>query len=431
MERRTFLGLLALPAVAQLVAACGDSGGDAVGPSAAKTAALKGTAARITSGVDPSAAAGSVNAFAADLFDQLTTADPTKNLVFSPLSIAVALAMVSGGAKGTTLAELDGVLHVTDPRNIHRSMNGLTAAFDAANRTQSLAAQGGEGVHEVKVHITNSLWAQSGLRLEQPYLDLLSSEYGAGMETVDYAADAERARVAINAWVEDATEGRIPELLVEGALSPSTLLTLVNAVYLKANWADSFLEAATKDEPFTNAAGDRVTAHMMHGGGEWPYGEGEGWQAVEVPYAFGDLGMVLAVGATAGTPLPDAEQVFPQLAPHRVQLGLPKFDFGTATSLGATLQAMGVTTSFTDRADFSGITADANLFITDVVHQANITVDETGTEAAAATAATMAGTAAPADPPAVVNLDRPFTFWIRERGTGAVLFMGRVNDPTS
>ena len=427
MERRTFLGLLAIPALAELLVACGGSENGIANPSGVAT--LKGTAKR-TAGGDPSAAATAVNAFAGDLFARLAPTDATKNLVFSPLSIAVALAMVSAGSKGATLAEIDGALHVTDPTGIHHSMNALTAAFDATNKSQSLAAQGGTGEQTVKVHITNSLWAQQGLALAPTYLDTLSAEYGTGVQTVDYASDTESARIAINRWVDDATEGRIPELLDNGVLTPDTLLTLVNAVYLNASWAEPFEIARTKGETFTTADDRSVGVQMMHRGGALPYAEGGDWQAVELPYAFGDLGMVMAMGRTPTTPLPDIDQLAPQLQSRTVVLGMPKFDFGTATGLSDTLKAMGIATAFTDTADFSGITTGAALFITDVVHQANITVDEQGTEAAAATAAAMAGTSAPTDV-VELTLNRPFTFWLRERSTGAVLFMGRVNDPAA
>ncbi len=427
MERRHFLALLALPAVAQLLASCGDDDPPAT---KGRRSSLKSNATRITTGTDPAAAAAAVNAFAADLYEQLVQVDPKANLVFSPASIAIALAMASAGAKGQTLAEMDGVLHITDGAAIHRSMNGLAAAFDACNRSKDLTAEGGTGTQAVKVSITNSLWSQDGLTLSPSFLDTLSAEYGAGVETVDYATDPNAARVAINEWVADATEDRIPELLADGVITRDTLLTLVNAVYLKANWANEIYPEATKDEPFTTGAGSTVTVPMMHTGGELPYAEGDGWQATSLAYAFGDLEMVFAVGDTATTVLPEASVLFPQLATRLVQLGLPRFDFATTANLGDTLAEMGMPTPFTDGADFSGITADAALLITDVVHQANITLDEKGTEAAAATAVVMAGTSAPVDPPAIVTLDRPFTFWLRHTGTNAILFMGRVNDPT-
>ena len=427
MERRTFLALLALPAVAQLLAACGDDDPPAT---KGRRSSLKSNVARVTTGTDPAAAAATVNAFAADLYERLVDDSPDDNLVFSPASIAMALTMASAGAGGATLAEMDGVLHITDPAAIHPSMNGLAAAFQAANMSKDTTAEGGSGVQTVQVNIANSLWGQAGLTFRPAFLDLLAAHYGAGMEVVDYAADAEGARKDINAWVDDATEGRIAELLPQGAINAATLLTLVNAVYMKAAWAEEFQTGATSDQPFTTSAGEHRVVPTMHRGGELPYAAGGGWQAVELDYVFGRLSMVVAVGESVDAPLPDGSTVFGALQPTLVTVSLPKFDHAVIISLGKVLQAMGITTAFGAKADFSGMTSEAALFIGGVTHQANITVDEKGTEAAAATAITMAGSAAPTDPPIEVHFDRTFTYWVREKATDAILFMGRVTDPT-
>ncbi len=429
MQRRTFLQLLAIPAVAQVFTACAadakKSGGTSNGASS-----LRGDAARVTTGTDAAAATAAVNAFADDLFLHLTTVDPTANLVFSPASIALALAMTSAGAKGATLAEMDTVLHITDPSTIHRSMNGLAAALDAANATQDNTTQGGEGTSEVQLSVANSLWGQTGLNFEQAFLDLLSSEYGAGMELVDYKVDPEAARHAINGWVASETHDRIPELLANGVITVDSRLTLVNAIYLKANWYDSFDKQLTVTETFAGSAGD-VDVEMMHTSRRFAYAAGDGWQAVELPYVFGELAMVVAVGDTSATVMPTITDMNSVLAERLVELGFPKFDIETSVSLADTLKEMGMPTAFGD-ADFSGMTTDEQLVIGDVIHQANITVDEDGTEAAAATAVVMVATSAPVElDPVTLTIDRPFTFWLRARSTGAVVFMGRINDPSA
>lgn len=442
MDRRNFLALLSVPLIADLLAACGNekestsTGGSTPAPtgstaSLAQHESLRSQVARVTSGTDPTAAATAINAFAADLYDALVADDATANLVFSPASIAIALAMTSAGAKGTTLSEMDDVLHIADPAGIHRSMNGLAAHFDSLNKTHDNAAEGGEGVSSVQLSIANSLWGQTGLRFQQAFLDLLAAEYGAGMELVDYRTNPEAARQLINRWVSDQTKDRIPELLAEGTITPDSRLTLVNAIYLKANWLDAFAEDATTDESFTTPGGSKVQVRMLHTEHDLLYAEGDGWQAVDVPYVFSDLSFTAAVGTTADTPLPAGPEVFAKLAQRKVQLGLPKFDIETATQLGKVLQRLGMQVPFTDKADFSGMTTDEQLMISDVIHQANITLDEKGTEAAAATAVVMVATAAPEpQEPVVVTFDRPFTFWLRDRETNAVVFMGRVNDPS-
>ena len=440
MQRRTFLSLLALPAVAQLLQACGDDStsrpNDTGGGSGAEQQpiSLKGAAARVTAGsAEALEASAAINAFSADLFDRLVAVDPTANLVFSPASIALALAMTSAGAGGDTLAEMDTVLHITDPVTIHRSMNGLSVGLAELNKTVDNTAEGGTGTSEVQLSIANSLWGQTGHTFEQAFLDLLSSEYGAGMELVDYVADANAARVTINEWVDEQTKQRIPELLPPDSLDETVRLVLVNAIYLKANWANAFDEALTADEPFAAPAGE-VTVKMMHTTAELAYGEGDGWRAVDIPYIFHDLSFLVAMGDNEGTAMPSADEAAGASIGSLVALGLPKFDIETATSLADVLKEMGMVTAFREGADFTGMsTDDPPLHIGNVIHQANITVDEEGTEAAAATAVIMVGESAPMEPPVpvVFTVDRPFTFWLRDRATGTIIFTGRVNDPSA
>ena len=170
MQRRTFLQLLTVPAVAQLLAACGDDSRKSSDPVDGANS-LRGDAPRVTTGADPTAAIDAINAFADDLFLHLTTVDPVANLIFSPASIALALAMTSTGAKGTTLQEMNTVLHISDAAAIHRSMNGLASSLDAVNQSKDNTADGGEGISEVQLSIANSLWGQAGLSFEQAFLD--------------------------------------------------------------------------------------------------------------------------------------------------------------------------------------------------------------------------------------------------------------------
>lgn len=439
MQRRSFLALLAVPAIAQLLQSCGDeSVGRADLPAATDAPQNEGRASLFggvgqlpASSADALAASVAVNAFSADLYDLLVAADPTANLVYSPASIAIALAMTSAGAKGTTLSEMDAVLHITDPASIHHSFNGLITALAALNMAVDNTANGGDGTSEVHLSIANSLWAQSGLNFEQPFLDVLSSEYNAGLETVDYRSNPEAARTDINEWVADQTKNRIPELLGEGTVTSDSRLTLVNAIYLKANWENMFSPEATVDEPFAAPAGE-VTVSMMHSSDDLGYAAGDGWQAVEIPYVFGRLSFVAVVGDDPATVIPTADEVFASLSSTKVDLGFPRFDIETSTSLATVLGELGMPTAFSDAADFSGMTTEDRLVIGDVIHQANITVDEIGTEAAAATAVVMVATAMPVEQtPVVLTLDRPFTFWLRDLDGSTVLFAGRVNDPSA
>jgi serpin B len=358
------------------------------------------------------------------LYRALAAADPTGNLVLSPTSIALALTMTAAGARGETLEQMLATLQVGDADGIHRATNALTAQLEARND------------EELAVSIANSLWGQDGLAFEQPFLDLLATEHGAGMNLVDYRTDPEAARVAINAWVATETGDRIPELLAEGVVTTDARLTLVNAIYMKAQWETQFSPEATQDIPFTTADGTSVTVPAMFTDEYMLHAAGDGWQAVELPYEGGDLAMLIVVPdagdlAAFEASLNVATHV-DALAATEVLLTVPRFEIGSSFSVGDTLRALGMELAFGNDADFSGMTTQEPLFISEVIHQANISVDENGTEAAAATAVIgEAGSAAPTDEPVELVIDRPFLFVVRDRPTGATLFVGRVANPAA
>lgn len=436
MDRRQFLALTAaLPAVVALLQACG---GDDAGPSSTTAEggdgpqALRSQVARAK--VDPAlaaVAAEAINAFGADMHRQLTAASPDANLVFSPASILLALAMTRAGAAGSTAAEMDQVLHIGDAGEFFPACNALGVALDGVSGPVETSSGDKE---DLALEIANSLWAQSGFAFEQTFLDLLARDFGAGLEAVDYRADPEAARTAINAWVEEHTNGRIPQLLAEGTVTPASRLTLVNTVYLKAPWDTPFEQSATSPAPFTKADGSKVDVEMMYDERYLGYATGDGWTAVEIPYAGEQLGMLLVLPDADVEVLEASDFVWPagtELEDQKVRLSLPRWEFETSASLGDALAEMGMPTAFTDAADFTGMTTEEPLTIGAVIHQANITVDEYGTEAAAATAVVMEATAAPGDAPPEVVFDRPFLFAVRDTTNGAVLFQGRITDPTA
>jgi serpin B len=471
MDRRTFLtAVIAGPALVALLEACGSdaskssptSPSDPTSPSSDETSTSTASTSTASTAVSTStpdpdnagvarsgksrvaATAGDaaqavkvVNDFGVSMYHRLAPpidagAGGRTNLVFSPASIALALAMTRAGAVGTTGTEMDTVLHVSDPATLARSMNALTT--ELAARTKTVAIPGAEAAN-VELDIANSLWAQKDLSFETAFLDLLATEYGAGLQLVDYKADPDGSRVLINAWVDDATKDRIPELLARGTITADTRLTIVNAIYMKAPWQDAFVKDFTAPAAFTTSTGSSVQAPMMSQQKYFDYASTNGWQAVVLPYLGGDLSMVIVLpdeGAPLDATVDALAGLDAQLGPQLVSLTMPKFDIETATGLAELLAAMGMPTAF-DRsaADFSGMTKDEKLFISAVVHQANITVDEDGTEAAAATAVIAATTAAPAENPIQFTVDRPFLFTIRDNATGAILFLGHIGDPTS
>jgi len=412
--------LIAEVVLVVLVAACGSgSGASDVAFAADVTRASASPAAATT-------AATAINAFGLELLGRVGTSGG--NVVVSPASVALALAMARAGAGGATAAQMDNVLHGVGADGL----NALDQALAARNGTFTDAA--GVGL-PVTLQIANAPFAQRGLALLPAYLDTLAADFGAGVRLVDYQADPEAARQTINAWVKTQTDGRIPQLLGTGTVTPATRLALVNAIYLKASWATAFPADATQPAPFTRADGSTVSVATMSLSTSLQYAAGPGWRAVELPYVGGSLALTVIVPddlATfeAGLTEQGLAQVTSALAPREVDLSLPKFSIETATSLAAALTALGMPLAFDpDQADFSGITTQQRLFISDVIHQADIAVDEKGTEAAAASAVVMAGTAAPAER-VTLRVDRPFLFALRDLPTGAILFLGRVADPS-
>ena len=377
---------------------------------------------------DATAAAAAITAFGLDLYRALAAHEG--NLVVSPASVVLALAMARAGARGTTAAEMDEVLYDVASDAHAGWLNALDQVL--ARRSGTYKDDGGAD-HEVTLRIVNSTFAQRGMRLETVYLEALASRFDTGVRLVDYVAQPEAARALINSWVDDQTEHRIPELLVPGIITSDTRLTLVNAIYLKAPWQTPFQPSATRPGTFTLADGSTVEVPMMAARTSLPYAAGNGWQAVELPY----IGHALALTVIMPDDLAAFESsltadqlaaIIEDLGEYNVTLTFPKFGIETKAMLAELLAALGMPSAFDGRADFSGITTAEALLISDVVHQANIDVDEKGTEAAAATAVVMRGGAAPQS--VTLHVDRPFLFALRDVPTGAVLFLGRVLDPS-
>jgi serpin B len=350
------------------------------------------------------------------------------NLVFSPYSIEIALAMTRAGAKGITRSEMDAVIGAGPGVDIDRSLNALDSALTTRNGERGR----GERTGEVNLRTANALWAQKGVRWDGSFLDLLARHYGAGVSPVDYVGDGEGARSDINSWTSERTNQKIPELIPKGVLTVDTRLVLTNAVWFKAPWANAF--SYVSDAPFHRQDGTAPTVKTMIGGGS-RYGRGTGWQAAAIPYLGDELEMVVIV--------PDDLAAFeltldgPTLA--RITGGLdqpvdsvtmPSFRYRTALSLKDQLKAMGMPTAFTDGADFSGMTTDEKLRIADVLHEGFIAVDDQGTEAAAATAVIAEQVSAEPETNRLVA-DKPFVYVIRDKATGAPVFVGRVVDPAA
>ncbi len=472
---------------ALVVASCGNPASPSAAPAASPTAATAPTPANPASATPVATAAPSasaapaaivlamadvpraatgptdldvastlVNAFAVDL---LHGSADGRNLVFSPTSIVTALAMARAGARGATATEMDAVLHDRSLEALLAAVNALDVALAGRSGWVNDQNEDPPVAREITLRSVNAAFGQAGYPLENDYLDTLAAQLGAGLRLVDFRADPDASRRLINAWVADRTEQRIKELLAASppTVDDATRLVLVNAIYLKAPWESPFDPGDTRKGPFTRADGTKVTVPFMRlvssGLGPMPpAATGKGWAAVRLPYLGQQLAMTIIVPdnleAFEKTLTPARLAELTQLSyegrqkgvleERKVDLSLPRFSLASDMDLGETLAAMGMPTAFDPtNADFTGIaspdrTGEPGLHIAKVIHQANIDVDEKGTEAAAATAVSMA-TGGPGDTskPIVIRADRPFLFVLTDVPSGTVLFLGRVADPAA
>lgn len=388
---------------------------------------------RVTSPVatqaDLATLVGGNSAFTFDLYQALRETDG--NLFYSPYSISLALAMTYAGARGETEEQMANTLHFDLPQNqLHPAFNSLD--LELGRRGQDARGKDGEGF---RLHIVNAIWGQKDLEFLSEFLDLLAENYGAGLRILDFMKAPEQSRITINEWVSDQTEERIKDLIPQGLINTFTRLVLTNAIYFNAAWQHPFEENATNDGLFHLLDRGEVTVPMMRQAESFGYAEGDGYQVVELPYDGRELSMVILLPSLGQFELFEesinaqrVDDIMKNLNTWEVVLTMPKFEFESSFSLKKALTAMGMPVAFTDSADFSGMTGYRDLCIAEVVHKAFVSVDEAGTEAAAATAVVMRPTAMPGEP-VEVTIDRPFIFLIRDIETGTILFVGRVVNP--
>jgi serpin B len=375
--------------------------------------------------------AAAVNGLAGDLHPRL--AEGQTNLAFSPASIALALGMTSGGARGETAAELNTLLHLGDDPDRARALLG---------REQRLLVTAASDSH--KLAIANRLFGERSFSLRQEFLDWTATQFAAPLEPVDFRGAPEPARARINGWVAEQTADRIPEILPAASIDGETRLVLVNAIYFKGQWLLQFEERATRPRPFHRADGTAVEVPMMARTARLRFANRGGTKLLELPYAGDELSMVVILPPEGQSPDPwltaaNLEGIG-RLPLQEVEVWLPRFkiDPPAPTRLNPVLEALGMRRAFVPgAAEFEGIAEPTDpadkLFVSAVFHRAFVEVNEEGTEAAAATAVTMMRTGGAMDDagPARFHADRPFLFLIREQRTGLVLFVGRVGDPSA
>lgn len=375
-------------------------------------------------------------AFAVDLYQKLRT--QPGNLFFSPYSISSALAMTYAGARGQTESEMAKVLHF-DPgqTNVHSDFRTLT---DRINDLQRF--------NRIKIVAANSLWYQHDYRFLDAFMNLVQQDYHAEARPVDFEKEPGAAANDIDSWVDRKTEGKIPNIIGEGGFDSSTRLVLCNAIYFKGKWQTQFSPSDTRPAPFYVSSNETETVPMMSVKGRFKMADSDDrtFRLLEMPYVGNDLSMVIllpgnsfALGDGNQPTLSDIEE---KLTPQKFQaclanldragsaelnLSIPRFTTTQSFDLSGQLKSLGMKVAFDPgTADFSGMDGTTNLYVSNVFHKAFVQVDEEGTEAAAATAVSVVA----ADVALSFTANHPFIFLIRDNGSGAILFLGRIVDPT-
>jgi serpin B len=410
--------------------------------SAAGFELAKGKAALLAPAADKGAVAGTaINGFGFDLLRQL---DSKGNLAVSPTSIALALAMVQPGARGDTATQIDKVLHglgsTAGPKEIvalMASFKGDVVYLDADGNPLEPPAKPKPGSVPQGLEVAGQAFAQKGLNLQTDYLNALSSTFGAGAGVLDFASDPEAARKAINKWASMATHGVIPEVLPPGTLDPSTVIALANAVYMNAAWQMPFDPAATKSRPFHKADGTSIAVPTMAMETLTGYAAGTGWRALSLGYDGVGMRMTLVVpdnmdSFVSGLTPAQFADIQKHESEYDVDLTLPRFTAASSLDLAGVLGKMGMSNAFeASSADFSGIDGSRDIYLGSVIHATKVDVNEKGTVAAAVTViGGLGGCCAPPPPKTTFHIDKPFLYFITDVASGAVLFMGRVNDPS-
>lgn len=374
------------------------------------------------------------NAFALDLYQKLR--GKPGNLFLSPFSISTALAMTSAGARGQTEVEMTNVLHLNlPPEKLHPAFRALLARMDRIQRWNRIILKS-----------ANSLWCQQDYPFVLGFLKLLRENYSAEAKSVDFKISPGVAADEINHWVDEKTNRKIPSGLDPTQLSPLTRLVLCDVIYFKGKWQHQFEEKDTKPAPFQVTTNETVTVPMMHQVAEFKHAFSEdGSEVLELPYSGEDLSMMILLPSPLEHTLnPQHNDIFEleqeltpdnlhawlaeldRANPHKTSVGLPRFTTRSSLDLTNELKSLGMTSAFDLTADFRGMDGTKYLYLSDVIHKTFVEVNEAGTEAAAVTLVVPMSKGQPER----FYVDRPFIFLIRDNGSGSILFLGRIIDPT-
>ena len=325
------------------------------------------------------------------------------NIVVSPFNISRAMLMLYAGSAGKTAQEISDVMFFP------KYSDELVPSAD-------------------NFYIANSLWIQEGFPLLPSYLQIFDDD---DVQMTNFWVNPDRSREEINSWVEEKTLGKIENLFSEGTITSDARLVLASAIYFKGQWEHQFNPKNTYEGTFYVDGDDPITKTMMHQENDFSIFVDSDFYFLELPYDNDNVSMFILLPREIDG-LDDIEfnisEWIASMERKKVSVTLPKFDIVDSRSLDDTLQEMGITLAFSPNADFSNITGQRDLFLSTIVHQAAVTVDEKGTEAAAATGAVMNLTAVLTPEPEIqFCVDHPFIYMIMDKTTQSLLFFGRLS----
>ncbi|GAB2578078.1 serpin family protein [Microlunatus antarcticus] len=377
---------------------------------------------------EPERAAGTVDAVGRFSLDLLAHLDTNANVVCSPLSVLVALAMVRNGAAGATAAELDRALRFPALDDLNAGMNLIDQTL--AKRSGKRGA--GDRKGKVELDLANAVWGQQGYTWQERFLQTLAADYGTGVHPTDFSGDAAGARKAVNAWVADRTHGKITDIATPDVIDADTVLALANAFHARAPWTEPFVVAG--DRPFL-VGGDQVPVPMIRSGASPYYVSGPGWEGARIPLLGEELALTVVlpdgdVGAlVTGLRASGLSGLLDTESDDLVDLTLPTFTVRSTIDLKPPLTDLGLETAFTDAAEFPGLTTSDQLKLQAAKHMGYLALDENGIEAAAATVVTVEGVSGSAGPGHELVVDRPFFFVLHDVALALPLLGGVVVDP--
>ncbi len=368
----------------------------------------------------------SSNDFAFDIFSRINTNVPDKNLFISPLSISTALSMTANGAVGETKNGIKKTLHQEDinDQEINEAYKSLVEFITQLDP-------------KVTMNIANSNWYKQEYHIEEAFRKILLDYYDAEVKATDFSDPA--TKDIINGWIEDKTNGKIKDMIDQ--IPSNVVMYLINAIYLKATWQYQFDKSKTDKMDFFLNNGSKVKSDMMFSDGvKANFFSNKDLQFIELPYGNGQFVFSIILPedpnkldeTIANLDINQFNTFIEDADTSTFKVYLPKFKIEYKITLNDILAAMGMEQSFGGGADFSDLfTEDLDLYISRVLHKSFLEVDEEGTEAAAATIVEIRETSFdPNAKPSVLNINKPFAFFIREKHSKTILFSGKLLDPT-